>query len=715
MHSNAHPHSCLQPAAAWLQRMAVWIFASLSLCCAASPSTSAHALATAAAQRTVLDLDVRQQPVELGNWGDFHVATGAQLRPEDFAQTPVHWQPLPQDVQIPLQQGQTLWVKFTVPAAPDAERWYLELPLPTLDKATLYTADAAGRWQEVSAGDSVPVALWPVPSRHALLPIAVTAEDATRYMVAIQHNTTFNVPLQFISESHLSNREQRINLLLGVFFGLAILVAAYSALSAIVLRDANHAWYAAYVLAAGLGQASMTGTAAFVLWPQSPAWADVAPLVCNLLSIALLIGTVLNLSGAVHKSPKLTLASRAWMGALVLAVLGLFVLGAGDNYRAKALPFMALLSNAVLGLLLVQAFRLGQRRVALWLTAGVVPFVLLAHLPLAQHMGWINHGWATSHAMQLGLVWELPLVLLALALRAQERRAVLQRIQDFKRVDGSTGLIVQDVLVYRTDLSIRRARRFSHEACLYRVDIDNAEALRRQFGRKIVEEATIRLSNRFLRLLRDIDTVAHLDDGAFAMLIEGPIAQDEAQDLSTKLLARGLQPFEQLPSGLSFRMKIHMVMLPQGACGGKEALDQLARAAQRLDAGERRSIFVVDGPDLARPIDDNTALNRLQTPPKAPTTPAATVTPQPAAPMSACAQGVSPANVAHVMARIAAVSTARHSKLTAVCDLSTAVTAQEAVIAANPKPSHAAQAKSPPAASGWSDWAAPIDAQPSLT
>jgi hypothetical protein len=43
-----------------------------------------------------------------------------------------------------------------MPPAPDAERWYLEIPYASVDRASLYTQDSAGQWNEQRAGDPCP-------------------------------------------------------------------------------------------------------------------------------------------------------------------------------------------------------------------------------------------------------------------------------------------------------------------------------------------------------------------------------------------------------------------------------------------------------------------------------------------------------------------------------------------------------------------------------
>lgn len=99
--------------------------------------------------RNVLDLDTQRQPVALKDWGDYWIDTTGQLAaPQVATAANTVWQPTQADAFYPLAVGQTLWIRFTVPPAPDAERWYLEVPYPSINRASLFTLDAAGQWAE---------------------------------------------------------------------------------------------------------------------------------------------------------------------------------------------------------------------------------------------------------------------------------------------------------------------------------------------------------------------------------------------------------------------------------------------------------------------------------------------------------------------------------------------------------------------------------------
>lgn len=91
--------------------------------------------------------------------------------------------------------------------------------------------------------------------------------------------------LRFVSASYLSRTEQRVSLILGIFFGLVGLAVIVSAISAASLRDPVFGFYALAALLMGLAQASATGIAGLHLWPTWPGWNDASAYILPTLAM----------------------------------------------------------------------------------------------------------------------------------------------------------------------------------------------------------------------------------------------------------------------------------------------------------------------------------------------------------------------------------------------------------------------------------------------
>lgn len=181
----------------------------------------------------------------------------------------------------------------------------MEIPYSSLNLATLYTRERSGRWQGQQAGDTIAVADWPVPHRHPLLPLQLSASDPSSYLLRIENPHSFSAPLRFVTERAVNQREQRASLALGIYFGLAGLTAAVSLLSGASLRDSSYWLYVVSVLLMGLSQAAMTGIAGLHLWPHQPWWNDLSPLILPVLAVGAVLRFFSEVVSLPERSPAL--------------------------------------------------------------------------------------------------------------------------------------------------------------------------------------------------------------------------------------------------------------------------------------------------------------------------------------------------------------------------------------------------------------------------
>jgi GGDEF domain-containing protein len=553
-----------------------------------------------ARSRTVLDLDAQIQPVALQDWGDYWIDTTGKFTPEQVAATPnIPWKPTRADAIYPVTSGSSMWVRFNVPPAPDSERWYLEVPYPSIDRASLYTLDGAGQWSEQRAGDLVAVNTWPVPHRHPLLPIALSAEIPSNYLLRLENGHAFSAPLQFISEGRLSYSEQRVSLILGIFFGLAGLAALISALGAVSLRDTAYGFYALCVTLLALTQATVTGIAGLHLWPAWPGWSDVATSVLPMLTVS---ATLLFISAAValpERSPRLhwLMVGQAALGALVAVLLALLP---AASRMDVFIPIMLILQFSGM-LVMGWAWRRGDR-FAPWLMLAYVPVLVAAGWTMARNAELVPIGFLTQHGMQLGVALHLPIVMLVLMLRSQQRRENIRRIQGLDRVDPATGLINGHVFAERLIRMIARSERLRHQSAVMIIDLVNSEQIQRDFGRKAADELPLRVAERLLSTAREIDSAARLSERRFGMLVEGPFNAEDAGTLGPRIVARCLMPYKGLHVDCVAQVHVAYALVPYQGSNAQGLLTQLEERLASAPAEGKRAVFMLGEPQPLRPV-----------------------------------------------------------------------------------------------------------------
>lgn len=550
-----------------------------------------------AQSRTVLDLDASAQPVALADWGDYWIDPQARMDADKVAQQSEQaWEKTTLRGIYPLQPGQALWIRFTVPPAPDSERWLVEIPYPALDRASLYTLDSAGQWVEQRAGDLTPVNSWPTPHRHPLLVVNFNAENPTQYMLRLENAQGFSAPIRFVSSGYLLRTEQQVSLFLGVYFGLALLGCVVGVASGFWLRDKAYFYYAACSALIGLTQAAITGVGGLHLWPESPAWADRS---LAMLGIGMLVSLLL-LNATI-----VSLAQRSrWLNALVwtAALIGTaqcVALGVTDSAIriALALPFL-LIAPPLMLLVNLWAWRRGDRFGG-WLLLSAAPFALSLSLAIARYLQWVPLSFATEQGILGSMALQMPAMLAVLVLRSQHRRENKRRIKGLDRVDPSTGLINEQVFAERMTRMIARSGRLKHQGAVLMIDLVNSEQVQRDFGRRAATELPLRMAERLLSTAREIDSAARLSEHRFGMLVEGPFSAEEAATLGPRIVARCLMPYKGLPEDCVAQVRVAYALVPRQGPTAEIVMERLERRLTGIPAESKRAVFML--PDYKAP------------------------------------------------------------------------------------------------------------------
>ena len=545
-------------------------------------------LAPAAPQ--LLTLEAREGQASLGAAGESWLDAGGQAIVDNVATDPsIAWQPTREGAIHPLRTGQALWFRFVLAEQDDSQRWFLEVPYAGANLVTLYAADRLGQWAPQSAGDTMAVAQWPVPHRHALLPLPLLPGTPHPFYVRVENPHSFSAPLNFVSERQLLRQEQRTALILGVYFGLVGLAVVLGVLAGAALRDPAFAWYSAAVLAMGLAQAAMTGVAGLHLWPEWPWWNDVSSLALPVFAVAALLWFLSSMVSLHERSRRLHRAVLAVSFACVAAAFAILVVE--PSWRIRILvPAILVGVHTGVGAVAWTAFR--GDRLAVWVLAGLLPVAIGSAFPLLRSAGLIPISFWTNHGMQVGIAIELPLLLAVLLKRSQGRRENIRRILGLGRIDPATGLITAEVFAERLLRLIARSERLHQQSLVLLVDIANLEQLRRDFDRRAAEEMPLRVAGRLLSTAREIDSVARLGEHRFGLLVEGPLTAEELAAVAPRLVARCLMPFKGKPLEWVARVRVAQTAVPCGQAAD-QVLGKLEAVLAAVPADSKRAVFTI--------------------------------------------------------------------------------------------------------------------------
>ena len=534
----------------------------------------------------VVILDSSNQPVELGAAGETWTDPTGEMSTEVVADgTPIRWTPTHDGQIFPLTARGVLWIRFTL-SVPSAERWYLQVPYPALDKITLYPLEGVGAWGQ-AAGDSIAVQDWPVPHRFPLLAVAPGQQE---YLIRIENKHSFGAPIQFVSESWLLRDEQQNSVLLGIYFGLAGLAIVLSVMGAVSLRDASYALYAVSVLLMALTQASLTGIAGLDLWPASPRWNDYSALVLPVLGVGSLQWFFSEVVSMPQRSRPLHFLLLALAACAVAVSVGIVFID--PSVRVRVLVGYVSVAGAVGLASLVWAARRGDRW-ALWLLLGSLPVAIGSAFPVARAAGLIPLDFWAEHGMQIGMALELPIVMLILILRSQQRRDYSRRLHGFDKIDPATGLMNAQFFEQNLARMMARSQRLKYESVVLMLDIVNAEQIARRHGARSAEELPLQVAGRLLAAARDIDSVARLGELRFGMLIEGPLKPEDAASEGPRIVARCLMPFKDKPLDWVAQVRVVQTAVPTQRADAAQVIRRLEGLLANVSPESKRAVFTL--------------------------------------------------------------------------------------------------------------------------
>jgi two-component system, sensor histidine kinase LadS len=555
----------------------------------------AHA-ALAAPARHILDLDTQRQPAQLLDWGDFLIDTTGTLGLPEVLALRDGFEPTHAGSGYRFGPGQTLWIKFTVPATPEDQRWYVKLPAPTLDSAVLYTLTPDRTWNRQASGDLLPVSSWPIPHLYPVLPLAVSAADPTWYVLRIQASEGYHAPVEFLSESRLSREIQRLALGYGAYLGLLAMGAVFALATGVALRDAAYLWFGLWAATALAAVSAATGVAGLHLWADSPGWTDTAPYLLPAFCGAALVMYVAEALLLRERDPRWFRAAAVLAVAACAATFFLREM-AGQERLVLALGVTAACAAAALGLC-VRGIR-RQDRFAVRVLVALAP--LFAGIPASMAaLLQLPMAGAAGPSLALAAIGiSVPASYLVLALRSQERRDHRRRISQLGQIDPTTGLVNEAVFAERLVQLIEQSRSLGHQGAVAIVDFGDLWPLRDEFGRKRAVELLLRLAGRLTSILRTVDSLARLGDTRFGILIEGPLASTRAKSFGSKVIARCIAPMGGMPQGMVVRPKVALALVPEHGANAETVMQHLEALLRAMQDDASRNIGVVD----SRPVE----------------------------------------------------------------------------------------------------------------
>ncbi|NJS36166.1 MAG: diguanylate cyclase [Brachymonas sp.] len=517
--------------------------------------------------------------------------------------------PLGGELMFDMKPQDRVWIRLDVErSAATMEHLYLWIPLPLIDSVTLYQRDEKGVWQSRSAGDRVPVASWPEPGRYPRFHLELSEGKNTLYL-QVQGSTPVSLPMHLGSEAHAHAQDREGFLGLGLIIGVLLTLVLTCFVTAYAYQDRLYLLYGLYMMVMILAVGAYTGLAAYVIWDQSPRWADVAQGALAIVSAGGALYFIESLLGGRSFARTLSVLLLGLAAASVpLAVVYCFV------SRSAGVVILAvyMLTVSIIGLsLAARAWKQGNRA-GKWVFFAYFPLALAVLLAIARAFGLVQVSWVVQYGVMVALLIEAPMMMVALNVRSRDRHEISTREQAMATQDALTGLLKEHIFDDRIRQALLRHKKRREDAAVVLISLVNYRQIVETYGLPVAEQSVLRSVIKLRKVVRDVETIARVGTSHFGLLLEGESKRTRITEMGARLIAQGLMPLPGLTPEVTLQFHLTGAVLrelPQREVDIKNELHALLSSMSRrtrrpirfLDADSTASLPLAPIPDIQPP------------------------------------------------------------------------------------------------------------------
>jgi len=554
---------------------------------------------------------------------------------EDMARPEIAaaFRPLAGDSEVNFgYSASAFWLRFELlPEQAAPRHWLLEVAYASLDGVEVFTADG----HRQAAGDLMPFAARPFAHRNFVFPLDTQPDAAQTVYLRVVSAGSLTVPATLWAPTALHAQDQALYSAFALYYGMLLALGLYNLLLYCSLRDRAYLAYVGFVGAMAIGQMSLNGFGNQFLWPDWPAWGNIAlpsGFAATGFFGALFTRMFLNTKRTTPRLDVLILALGAGFLIAALAPLAL-------PYRAAAVLTSLLgvaFSATAVGCGVLCQLR-GHPGARIFLVAWSLLLVGVAVLGL-RNFGWLPTTTLSSYGMQIGSALEMLLLSFALAdrihgIRRDKRQAqhellnakqamveALQRsekelemrvaqrtaelaeanaklredeakLREMAHHDALTGLANRVLLEDRLQQAVLRTQRSGSGFALMVIDLDGFKPVNDSHGHGVGDELLRLIAQRLQDCVRASDTVARIGGDEFVLLIESTDDPQQALGIAEKIAAATSLPLRVGARVLEVSASIGISCWPKDAANAQgllRAADRAMYVAKREGRGRCR-------------------------------------------------------------------------------------------------------------------------------
>ena len=272
-----------------------------------------------------------------------------------------------------------------------------------------------------------------------------------------------------------------------------------------------------------------------------------------------------------------------------------------DRPYAVVMISTFLLSVAFMGMFKAITTAWRKDIVGLWVLMAFMPLTAATVLLVASVMGFVPSSWLSRYGLLIGLIIEVPLLLIALNLRSRERHDVEARAQVISSQDALTGLLTAHLFQDRLKQTVTRMQRYKEPAAVVFIELVNYGYIKKTWGVAVAEQSLLRSVIKLRRILRDTDTIGRVDEARFGLILEGASTRTPVTELGARLIAAGLMPLKGLKPEVVLQFHVVAVLLHERPGSDAEISQALVDLIKSMSSRTHRPIRFLE-PELTCPM-----------------------------------------------------------------------------------------------------------------
>lgn len=169
------------------------------------------------------------------------------------------------------------WFKIRIQNNPNAKKHYiLEFFDQTIDHITTYLPKGNNSYEVRQLGDSFKFADRALRHKNFEIPLVNTGNQVNTYYIKIRSSQISDAIIVLRSLDWFISYALDEYFFFGIFYGMIFVFSLYNLIMYSAIRQRQYLFYVAYILSVGFYEMSTDGIAYQYLWPNHPAWNQIA-------------------------------------------------------------------------------------------------------------------------------------------------------------------------------------------------------------------------------------------------------------------------------------------------------------------------------------------------------------------------------------------------------------------------------------------------------